>query len=223
MSDPTGAGEGIGAVVLAAGGSTRFGQTEHKLLAPLRGRPLVAWAVEAAVAAALDAVVVVTGAVDLDAIVETASDGRATVVRNDAWKDGQATSLHTGLEWCTARGLAAAVVGLGDQPLVGSAAWRAVAAATHSPIATATFGGQRRPPVRLDRSVWRLLPTEGDEGARALMRQRPELVTEVPCDGDPVDVDTPADLAAASGQEPPTDLHATDGGSVGDYRTGDAG
>jgi CTP:molybdopterin cytidylyltransferase MocA len=116
------------------------------------------------------------------------------VVANPRWADGQATSLQAALGWARAEELDILVVGLGDQPLVPPEAWAAVAAAD-SPLAIATFGGRRRPPVRLAREVWPLLPTEGDAGARVLMAQLPDLVGEVACPGDPLDVDRPEDLA----------------------------
>lgn len=184
----------VAAVVLAAGGSSRFGSGE-KMLARLRGRPLVAWALSAALDAGLDAVAVVTGAVDLGAVLEELGR-RVAVIPNPNWPNGQATSLAAALDWCEAGGFRAAVVGLGDQPLVPSAAWRAVARAGHdAPIVTAAYGGRRRPPVRLDRSVWSMVSRRGDEGARDLMRRRPDLVGEIACDGDPADVDTLVDLA----------------------------
>jgi molybdenum cofactor cytidylyltransferase len=179
----------VAAVVLAAGGGTRFEGPEHKLLSPFRGRPLVAWAVTAAVDAALDEVAVIVGAVDLRAVLPEG----VHVIENPDWASGQASSLQRALTWARQRQHQALVVGLGDQPLVPSGAWTAVAAAA-GPIAVATFDGQRRPPVRLDQSVWSLLPTDGDEGARVLMKERPDLVREIPCEGQPADIDSEKDL-----------------------------
>jgi CTP:molybdopterin cytidylyltransferase MocA len=178
------------AVVLAAGGSSRFEGRTSKLLAPFRGRPLVLWAVGAALGAELDEAVVVSGAVDLSAVVPT----DVTLLHNDAWASGLATSLRVGLDWCERQGHDAVVVGLGDQPLVPTEAWRAVATSTATPIAVATYAGQRRNPVKLDRSVWPLVPVAGDEGARVVMAMQPALVGEVACPGDPADVDTVEDL-----------------------------
>jgi CTP:molybdopterin cytidylyltransferase MocA len=141
-------------------------------------------------------VFVVTGSVDLaPALDSTGFDGRRPrMVLNERWPDGQATSLHAGIQAALADGCSSVVVGLADQPLVPPEAWRLVAAAPPAPIVSATFAGERRPPVRLDAEVWPLLPIDGDEGARTLMRMRPELVSEVPCPGEPVDIDTLEDL-----------------------------
>jgi len=177
------------AIVLAAGAGTRFAGPAHKLLAPFRGRPLVTWAVEHALDAGLDETVVVVGAGALEPLL---ADG-VICVPNPAWESGLASSLRVGLDYAGARGHEAVVVGLGDQPLVPVSAWRAVAGSEH-PIAVATYDGRRGNPVRLAAAVWELLPSSGDVGARALITQRPDLVGEVPCGGDPADVDTVEDL-----------------------------
>jgi molybdenum cofactor cytidylyltransferase len=180
----------VAAIVLAAGGASRFGDGA-KLLAAFRGRPLVTWAIAAAASAGLDELIVVQGATDLGDVVGE----DATLIDNEDWSSGLATSLGVALDYCGRQGHRAVVVGLGDQPLVPAEAWRRVAAETATPIAVATYDGRPRNPVRLDGVVWPLLPSSGDEGARALMRSRPELVTEVPCPGDPTDIDTVEDLA----------------------------
>ncbi|HVF74144.1 MAG TPA: nucleotidyltransferase family protein [Acidimicrobiales bacterium] len=181
----------VAAVVLAAGASSRFAGGAHKLATPFRGKPLVCWAVEAAGAAGLDEILVVEGRTALRDLLP----GHVTVVGNPLWADGLATSLRAGLDAAAASGHEAVVVGLGDQPLVPATAWRAVADAGERPIAVATYGGKRRNPVRLHRSVWHLVPSTGDAGARALYREFPHLVGEVACDGEPADIDTVEDLA----------------------------
>jgi molybdenum cofactor cytidylyltransferase len=148
---------------------------------------------------------VVSGAVDVTVSARQAGGPDVVVVHNPAWAQGQATSLRAGLARCEQLGCTAAVIGLGDQPLVGAAAWATVARSETAPVVTATYDGRRSPPVRLDRSVWALVEASGDEGARALMRRRPELVAEVACDGDPSDVDTLEDLdrARSAAARPP--------------------
>ncbi len=182
--------ERVLAVVLAAGGGSRFVGTEHKLRTLVRGRAVIEWSVSAAAEAGLDATLIVTGAVDLADLLPAEVD----VVHNPRWHEGQATSLQVAVAWAAGQGFDAIVVGLGDQPFVPSEAWGAVSQASGS-LAIANFDGRRRPPVRLARSVWPLLPVAGDDGARVVMREHPELVVDVPCAGDPADIDTLEDLA----------------------------
>ena len=180
-----------GGVILAAGGGSRFANSGHKLLAEVDGRPLIGWALAAMVGSGIRDLAVVTGSVDLAPHVPAG----VTEVRNERWAAGQATSLAAAVEWATTCGLDAIVVGLGDQPGLVPAAWRAVAATCDTPVAVATYGGRRGHPVRLARAVWDRLPTSGDQGAGVVMAESPELVTEVACDGDAHDVDTVEDLA----------------------------
>lgn len=180
------------AAVLAAGAGSRYQGATPKVLAPLPdGSTLVGRALSVALSAGLDGVAVVLGA--LSAADLAPLPAGVTVLDNPRWAEGQATSLGVAAAWARSQGAGALVIGLGDQPGLRPAAWRAVATTT-SPLAVATYDGHRSHPVRLGAEIWRDLPTVGDTGARHLLRERPDLVVEVPCLGDPRDVDTVADL-----------------------------
>ena len=186
----------VAAVILAAGAGRRFSRSDPaaapgaKLLFPLHGRPVVRWVIDAAAGAGLDEVVVVAGAAGLEGVVPTG----VTLLRNEGWTAGQASSLRCALEWCAEQGHDRAVVGLGDQPGLTPEAWRQVAWAAGGPIVFATYDGRRGHPVGLDAEVWHRLPVSGEEGARGLARRHPELVDEVACTGSPDDIDSPEDV-----------------------------
>lgn len=178
-------------ILLAAGGGTRFAGPTHKLLAPFRGKTVVCWSANALCDAGLDECAIVVGATDLSGEIPDAM----TVIENPDWAQGQATSLALAVRFATAGGHDAMVIGLADQPLVPSSAWRSVAVVSTTLIVTASFAGERRPPVRFAREIWSQLPQSGDEGARVVMREHPEFVTVVACEGEPIDVDTVEDLS----------------------------
>lgn len=191
------------AVVLAAGAGTRFGPAS-KLSAPFRGSTVLGAALAAAAGAALDETAVVV-AEPRRAVTPPVPEA-VTVLVNTRADDGLASSLQAALAHARWRGHDAVVVGLGDQPLLDPGAWRLVAEAvapppgrrgapTVSPIVFARYGDRRGHPVGLARRIWSLLPTVGDRGAAETARLRPDLVGEVPCPGNPVDIDTPDDLA----------------------------
>jgi molybdenum cofactor cytidylyltransferase len=189
------------AVLLAAGGGSRFHDVRHKLLAELNpaGRTVIAQSLTNLLEARIERIVIVTGALTRDdlaadlSVANVLAHPGVTTRHNPDWAEGQSTSVRLGIDAAQGFGAGAVVVGLADQPFITPDAWRAVAAGL-GPITVATYDGRRGNPVKLHASVWGLLPTSGDEGARVLMRNRPDLVVEVPCSGSPADIDTVEDL-----------------------------
>ena len=179
-------------VLLAAGAGSRFTGTDHKLLAPLKGAPVVSHALSAMVSAGFEENIVVTGSVALTSVL-----GDVTEVHNADWASGQRSSVLTAISYARTHGFASIVIGLADQPFISPEAWQAVAA-SDSPIAVATYDGVRGNPVKLSSSVWDTfidIDSDPDAGARTLIHLHPELVRQVACKGNSADIDTTEDLS----------------------------
>jgi molybdenum cofactor cytidylyltransferase len=191
------------AIVLAAGGATRFGAP--KQVALLDARPLLQHPLDALAAAGLRDVVVVLGA-EAATVEATIAwrDERRTI--NEHPGDGLASSLRVGLDAAREIGDAdAALVVLGDQPSLRADVIRAVldaAKSTSVPIVRPRYADDGAPnPVLVRRSAWSLVADlDGDRGLGPLLAERPDLVLEVPVAGTIPDIDTPADLAALEGE-----------------------
>jgi len=132
--------------VLAAGRGLRFGGEIPKPLLELGGRPLVLHAVDAARGSGLAPLVVVVSDHRTAAAVSGTETGEVLIVRNDAPERGISSSLQAALRTLGPdASIDGVVVGLADQPLVGSTAYRRVANALGSAaqLAVATYGGVR--------------------------------------------------------------------------------
>ena len=191
----------VAAAILAAGRGSRLETSTPKPLTLLHGRPLVAWALDAAQAAELDPVVLVVGRAGRTVGHHAPAD--VEVVRARRWRQGIAHSLRAALAALDTTRSAAVCVGLADQPRIGPDAYRRLTRAhtQGARLAVATYAGQRANPVLLDRSLWpAAAQLRGDVGARALMATSD--VVEVDCTGtgDPSDVDTLDDLRALEGR-----------------------
>jgi len=187
----------VAAVVLAAGRGSRLEASVAKPLLEYHGRPLVAYALDAAVASGLRPVMLVVGH-DGDAVARLADDFEGvTVVPAARWASGISQSLGAALEVLNADGnVDAACVGLADQPRVGAEAYRRVAAAVDggAMLAVATYDGRRGNPVAIARPLWSAArELTGDSGARQLM-DGTEVEVDCTGTGDPADVDTLDDL-----------------------------
>lgn len=188
--------DGIVVVVPAAGQSARYGAP--KLLAPLRGRPLVRVTVERLLGADAGDIVVVTGSHAEE--VDRALDGLPVrTVFNRRYAEGMGTSIAAGVRALPREGLRAVLIALADQPLpprpIVEPLIRAHAAGLGE-IIVPRFAGTRGHPVLFDvRYCDALARLSGDEGARALLESHAERVAVVEFDfPPPSDVDTPEDL-----------------------------
>lgn len=196
------------ALILAAGTGRRFGDV--KPLAILDGRPIVAHVIQAAHSADLDALVV---SPPDPRVIDAATAAGAGVVRNGDPSAGMARSLRLGLADLPLEADAAVVL-LGDQPMVDPDVIRALVAAWRSdpdrPWQSDYADGPGHPVV-LPRLIWpHIQRLRGDVGARSLLV--PLGVRTLPVAGSrPLDVDTPEDLlvlrtADAGRPEPDPDL-----------------
>ncbi len=183
--------ETVAGVLLAAGEGSRLGQP--KALVRLDGQTLAERGTGLLRAGGADPVLIVAGAAPVEL------DGVRTVF-NPEWRTGMGSSLRAALRALAGTGAGAAVIALADQPLVGPEAVARLIAAywAGATVAVATYEGKPRNPVLVAREHWAgvIGTATGDQGARAFLRARPELVTRVECGdtGRPDDIDTPADL-----------------------------
>ena len=195
---PAVAGRRIAAVVLAAGRSTRMGG-RNKLLAEIRGRPLVRIVVDEAVASHAKPVIVVVGHERGE--VEKALAGLPVqFVHNPDFAQGLGTSLKAGIAAVPAEA-DGAIVCLADMPQVDASLLNRLIAAFDPDrgalIVMPTVEGQRGNPVLWSRRFFPdLMAIEGDVGARHFIGRYSEAAVEVPLEGKAalVDVDTPEAL-----------------------------
>jgi len=184
----------VAAVILAAGGSTRFGAP--KQLLPWQGRPLIAHVADMAWMAGLSPVVVVVGA-EADQTVPALAGRDVCVLRNYRWQEGMSTSLSLGVAALPSTVEAAVFLPV-DQPLVDARFLRSLVTywQQHNAGIVVPVGreGRRGTPVLFTRRFFpELAQISGDIGGRTLFAQYSDDLVTMPV-ADPevlTDVDTP--------------------------------
>lgn len=187
----------IAAIVLAAGMSSRMGA--NKLLQEWRGKPLLRWTAEAALASEAKPVIVVTGhdATNTEAVLRGLD---VVVIRNPSYRDGLSSSLRSGLS-ALPDSADGALVMLGDMPEVSANLLNRMIAAFSPPdgrsICVAVHQGKRGNPVLWSRAFFgEIANITGDTGAKTLLGANEEQLCEVETGAAVLrDVDTPEALA----------------------------
>jgi len=183
-------------IVLAAGQGRRFGGSGHKLEQRLGDSDVLGSSLRHAVESGLPVVVVTTAALAPLAARHLA-ESDVVVVSDEEAQRGMGRSIASGV---AARPHASGWLVLpADMPLVRPTSIRAVAAALRqSPVAYAQHRGRRGHPVGFGAELYsELVVLDSDEGARRVAARYPAFGVELDDPGVLLDVDTPADLAAA--------------------------
>jgi len=185
----------IGAVLLAAGQSSRFGG--NKLLADFGGRPVVCRAMEAVRELAPVRRVIVTGNEEIAALAKTYG---FAVISNRQPELGLSRSIHLGVE--SMADLDAVLLLTGDQPLLTGKTLKRLCSQFKDGekgiacLRDGTHSGN--PAILSNRYFPKLLALEGDCGAKGILRANEQDLTVVSCsrEDELEDCDTPQALAS---------------------------
>jgi molybdenum cofactor cytidylyltransferase len=183
----------IGAVILAAGSSSRMGQP--KQLLSLRGKTLVRACIDAVSEGGCSPVVVVTGS-DSEKVHLELANVNPVEVRNTKWQRGIGSSIRSGVQALIdhAPNVEAILLLVCDQPAVnGHFIERLIAArnTTMKDIVASGYADTVGVPALFDRSLFKDLLSLGDKaGAKSIILQKPERVEQLPFPDGAIDVDT---------------------------------
>ena len=188
----------IAGIVLAGGGSQRFGRP--KLLELWDGEVLIQRAIRAARAAGLDPIVVVLGA-DEPVVRDALGKLAIQITNNPDWAEGQSSSVRAGLKMLSPN-VDGAVFLLADMPLVDADLVCALVETQRrslAPIVAPWTGERWGNPVLFDRATFEALNRiRGDQGGRALFGTF--SIEAVPWGQSAMlDIDTPEDLDTTRG------------------------
>lgn len=188
----------VGAIVLAAGSSSRMGSPKQTL--QFRGESLLRRAALAALGAGCRPVIVVTGAhAELSRRELDGLDVRE--VLNPLWETGMASSVRAGVEGLVREeaDVEAVVLLLCDQPHVNADVVAGLVAAHRAngcPVVASTYGGSLGVPALFGRALFgELAQLEGAAGAKQVIKRHAASARFLPFPSGEVDVDTPDDFS----------------------------
>lgn len=188
----------VAAVVLAAGGSARFGKP--KQFACFEGETFVRRIVRAAIEAGCAPVVVVTGE-DSARITSELTRFTVTIAMNLGWSSGVGSSIRVGVQRAMdlAADLDASLLLSCDQPFVTAvvlAQLIQLRLTSGKPIIASAYAETIGIPALFDRSCFPdLLRLKGDSGAKGIILTRPHDVASFDFPAGHIDIDTAADYA----------------------------
>ncbi|MFF2587650.1 NTP transferase domain-containing protein [Peribacillus butanolivorans] len=189
----------VGAVILAAGMSTRMGKP--KLLLPLNGQPLFKHALKATVDVSLQPIVLIAGHYIEEIRHYTHDFEDIEIIYNQNYANGMASSLKLGIQ-AVKKDVDAVMVFLADQPLVSKSIVQLLIdhykAHKHEGIriVRSKYKEDLGHPILFDAELFNEFDSiEGDQGGKEIIKKYTQLTKIISFDNQMwgMDVDTPED------------------------------
>jgi molybdenum cofactor cytidylyltransferase len=193
----------IGIIILAAGSSTRMGQS--KQLLKVQDDVLIVHAAKTALATGMTPVVVVLGADEKEHRLAL-NDINVEIVDNANWSRGMGSSLKAGLSHLEKKGhVHAAVVMVCDQPMLPAAHLKELAAqyeSTHKRIVASYYAGTAGVPALFDQFLFgEIHDLPDEEGAKKIIMKHPNDTIAIAFPEGAIDLDTPEDYKKFKGKK----------------------
>ncbi len=188
----------INILILAAGSSTRLGQS--KQLLKIQGVPLLRKTVLTALATASHSVTVVLGH-NFKQHKEVIQDLNISILHHREWRKGMGSSIKAGVSHIlkTHADAQAIVILVCDQPYLTAEHLKALIA-THgtsgASIIASNYASTTGVPALFDKSMFtELLELKDDQGAKKIMEKHAGRIIEIEFAPGEIDIDTPSDYA----------------------------
>lgn len=191
------ASDEINFLILAAGSSSRLGQSKQLLI--VEGEPLLVRTVKTALLTNIGKVYVILGA-NHQAHHEIIRDLPVTIVNNPSWEKGMGSSIKAGLTHLisTSPQTTAVNILVCDQPFLHVNHLKEMTDRFHqgSGIVASEYSGTLGVPALFSKDYFNsLLALPDSEGARKIIKNYAEKVASIPFPEGAIDLDTPTDVA----------------------------
>lgn len=186
----------IGIIILAAGSSSRLGQSKQLVL--FENKSLLRRAAEVSLSTSTSHVIVVLGS-EIKTHRKVIDDLSLKIVSNDLWENGMGSSLKTGLRYLLEidPDTEAVIILVCDQPHLTSGILNSLLnnyRQTQAPVIASAYADTLGVPALFNKTTFaRLLTIDDKQGAKKILQQYMPVKTISFPEG-ALDIDTPEDL-----------------------------
>jgi molybdenum cofactor cytidylyltransferase len=201
----------IGAIILAAGSSSRMGQSKQML--PVDGEPLLLKITKTVIASGIKNIVCVLGSNENEHR-ELVKSFPVQVISNPLWENGMGNSLKKGIKSFTSLfpDADAVIILVCDQPLltvnhihqlIKNHSHQLITTKSKSAIVASAYANTVGVPVLFDKTFFNILANVADDaGAKKIISAHKDQLTAVDFPDGAIDLDTPEDYTQFKNKHP---------------------